>query len=271
MARLVEAHNACREPRAGGDPPLTLAAFKRDVRDLSLWCSSSMIAVEGGEPVGVLIGAKRPEETLILWIGVRPDRRRLGHGRHLLASLGAKLAILGPQRIVAEIPGSRPEAAAFFEACGYAREAALTDFVLEAAPPAATTAPGGLVIPATVADLAANGLLSDAPGVCWERAAATLRGREDLLEGVAFVAGETIAAFALYRRTPEGRGTEIAALRAPDAAAFGSVVALVAERRGPPLTLAKVCQDEWPRAWLAGAGFHAAGVHHRYAARARSG
>jgi hypothetical protein len=270
MTRLVEAHNACWGPHAPDGPPLTLAAFKRDIRDLGVWCSSSMIALEGSDPIGVLIGCKRPEATLVLKVGVRPDRLRRGHGRHLLSSLGAKLAILGPQRIVAEIPESRPEAAEFFGACGFAREASLIDFVCDAPQPVSATG-DGLVIPATVADLAANGLLADAPGVCWERAAATLRGRGDLLEGAALVASETIAAFALHRRRPDGHGTEIAALRAPDAAAFARLVALVAERSGPPLTLAKVHPDEWPKTWLAGAGFRAAGVHHRHAARARPG
>jgi N-acetylglutamate synthase-like GNAT family acetyltransferase len=270
MARLVSAHNACYAPHVPDEPPLTLAAFKRDVRDLHVWCSSSMIAMEGNDPVGVLIGAKRPEETLVRRIGVRPDRLRRGHGRHLLASLGAKLAILGPQRIVAEIPAARPAAAAFFEACGYAREATLTDFILDAVPRAPEAA-GSFVIPAGVADLDANGLLRDTEGVAWERAAATLRGREDLLEGIALASADTIEAFLLYRHPAAGRAAGIAALRAPDAASLRRLVALVADRTGAPLTIAKVHPDEFPGSWLHEAGFRAAGVHHRYAARALPG
>ena len=270
MARLVSAHNACFAPHVPDEPPLTLAAFKRDVRDLHVWCSSSMIAMEGNDPVGVLIGAKRLEETLVKRIGVRPDQVRRGHGRHLLASLGAKLAILGPQRIVAEIPATRPATAAFFEACGYAREATLTDFILDASP-MAPPASGSFVIPASVADLAANGLLTDALGVAWERAAATLRGREDLLEGIALASADTIEAFLLYRRAASGAGAGIAALRAPDAAAFVRLIAIVAGRTGAPLTLAKVHPDELPGSWLLEAGFRAADAYHRYAARARPG
>ena len=270
MTRLVSAHNACFAPHVPDEPPLTLAAFKRDVRDLHVWCSSSMIAMEGSDPVGVLLGAKRPQETLVKRIGVRPDALRRGHGRHLLASLSAKLAILGPQRIVAEIPDTLPAAAAFFEACGYAREATLADFTLDAAPP---EAPAGswFVIPASVGDLAANGLLTDPEGVCWERVAATLRGREDLLEGIALASADTIAAFALYRRAAAGPGAAIAALRAPDAAAFARLVAVLAGRAGWPLTLAKVHPAEIPEAWLAAAGFRRAGAHHRYTASARPG
>jgi GNAT superfamily N-acetyltransferase len=269
MGRLVAAHNACFAPHVP-DEPLTLAAFKRDVRDLSVWCSSSMIALEGSEPVGVLIGAKRPDETLVKRIGVRPDVQRRGHGRHLLASLSAKLAILGPQRIVAEIPHSLPAAAAFFEACGYARETTLTDFILDAAPPAA---PAGswFVIPASVGDLAANGLLTDPGGICWERAAATLKGREDRLHGVALASADSIVAFALFLRAATGPGAALAAVRAPDAAAFARLVAVLAERTGWPLTLPKVHPGELPSGWLAAAGFRAAGTHHRYAARALPG
>ena len=83
---------------------MTPAAFKRSIRDLQVWCSSCMVAFSGSDPIGVLIGAKRPSGTLVHKIAVHPDHRRQGHGRHLLASLGSKLAILGPPRIVAEVP-----------------------------------------------------------------------------------------------------------------------------------------------------------------------
>ena len=83
---------------------MTPAAFKRSIRDLQVWCSSCMVAFSGSDPIGVLIGAKRPSGTLVHKIAVHPDHRRQGHGRHLLDSLGSKLAILGPPRIIAEVP-----------------------------------------------------------------------------------------------------------------------------------------------------------------------
>ena len=83
---------------------MTPAAFKRSICDLQVWCSSCMVAFVGTDPIGVLIGAKRPSVTLVHRIAVHPDHRRQGHGRHLLDSLGSKLAILGPPRIVAEVP-----------------------------------------------------------------------------------------------------------------------------------------------------------------------
>jgi hypothetical protein len=83
---------------------MTPAAFKRSIRHLQAWCSSCMVAFSSPDSIGVLIGAKRPSGTLIHKIAVHPDHRPQGHGRHLLASLGSKLAILGPPRIVAEVP-----------------------------------------------------------------------------------------------------------------------------------------------------------------------
>ena len=110
---------------------MTPEAFKRSIRDLQVWCSSCMVAFSGSDPIGVLIGAKRPSGTLIHRIAVHPDHRRQGHGRHLLTSLSSKLAILGPPRIVAEVPESLAPACELFGATGYVQEAILTDYVLQ--------------------------------------------------------------------------------------------------------------------------------------------
>ena len=108
---------------------MTPVAFKRSIRDLQVWCSSCMVAFSGADPIGVLIGAKRPSATLVHRIAVHPDHRRQGHGRHLLESLGSKLAILGPPRIVAEVHETFSAACELFSASGYMQEAALTDYV----------------------------------------------------------------------------------------------------------------------------------------------
>ena len=111
---------------------MTPAAFKRSIRDLQVWCSSCMVAFSGSDPIGVLIGAKRPSGTLLHKIAVHPDHRRQGHARHLLTSISSKLAILGPPRIVAEVPETFAAACELFSACGYVQEAVLTDYVLRA-------------------------------------------------------------------------------------------------------------------------------------------
>ena len=66
---------------------------------------------------------------------------------------------------------------------------------------------GRFVIPVTVDDLAANGLLGEAdPQVCWERAVETLTARKDDIAGLAVASDERIEACILYgARTPRRR------------------------------------------------------------------
>src|SRR4029434_7256444 len=92
---------------------------------------------------------------------VHPDHRRQGHGRHLLTSLGSKLAILGPPRIVAEVPETLVPARELFAASGYVEEARLTDYVLDRDANDVGEAAGMLIIPVTIDDLAAHDLLGE--------------------------------------------------------------------------------------------------------------
>jgi GNAT superfamily N-acetyltransferase len=207
---LVDALNRCWGPYFPGEPATTPAAFKRSIRDLQVWCSSCMVAFSGPDPIGVLIGAKRPSGTLVHRIAVHPDHRRQGHGRHLLDSLGSKLAILGPPRIVAEVPEALTPARELFRASGYADEACLTDYEWVSEEPGARAPAGagarpegapatsqqlGYVIPATVDDLVANGLIGqDNPPTCWERSIETLTARKDDIAGLAIATDERIEA-----------------------------------------------------------------------------
>src|SRR5262245_12387211 len=175
-----------------------------------------MVAFSGTDPIGVLIGAKRPSATLVHKIAVHPDHRQQGHGRHLLASLGSKLAILGPPRIVAEVPETLAPARGLFNASGYVQEALLTDYVLDG--PARSESGNaarveGLVIPVTVDDLAANGLLGQVDRqVCWKRSVETLMARKDEIAGLAVASDEQIEAYLLYAKD-ERQETEIVSLR----------------------------------------------------------
>src|SRR5512138_2198163 len=164
---LVDALNRCWLPHFPDEEPTTAASFKRSIRDLQVWCSSCMVAFAGSDPIGVLIGAKRPSGTLIHRIAVHPDHRRQGHGRHLLASLGSKLAILGPPRMIAEVPETLGPGRELFRTSGYLQEAALTDYVWQHQENNGQNIDGRFVIPVTVDDLAANGLLETHPDVCW--------------------------------------------------------------------------------------------------------
>ena len=268
MARLVEAHNRCWLPHHPGEPELTLERFKRWVREQHLWCSSCLIAFEGQEPVGFSFGCKRERETLLLRLAVHPDHLRRGHGRHLLTSISSKLAILGPPRLVAEVPEEAAAARALFRACDYTEEATLQDWRLE--DPSfltpAPTGPAGLLVPVSPADLAANGLLAEAPGVPWERAAATLLAMGDRLSGLGLVREEQVAAHVLCMTT--AAGTRILALSGADADCDTLLKAAV-ERTPGPWTIPKCAGTELEASWLSTRGFRPGSRFVRVAATAR--
>src|SRR5687768_6842879 len=180
VSLLVDALNRCWSPYFPDEPAVTPASFKRSIRDLQVWCSSCMVAFAGADPIAVLIGAKRPSGTLIHKIAVHPNHVRQGHGRHLLTSISSKLAILGPPRIIAEVPETFAAASGLFRASGYAQETRLTDYVWREEESEVPKVDGAFVIPVTVDDLAANGLLEDdLPQTCWERSVETLKARKD--------------------------------------------------------------------------------------------
>jgi GNAT superfamily N-acetyltransferase len=319
---LVDALNRCWAPYFPDEPSMTPAAFKRSIRDLQVWCSSCMVAFSGSDPIGVLIGAKRPSGTLVHKIAVHPDHRRQGHGRHLLTSLSSKLAILGPPRIIAEVPETLVPACELFSASGYIEEVVLTDYVLQceengvrepanerqrvshasgagnrgpaservggaggAKPPGLYD--GRFVIPVTVDDLAANGLLGEAhPQTCWERSVETLTARKDDIAGLAVASDERIEAYLLYvkpRVGPEGNAeagprasaptAEIVSLRTfieDGGARLKQLLSRLRARRMRTFWFPKVHPAEISKELLETLGFRPAGGHLLYAARARS-
>jgi GNAT superfamily N-acetyltransferase len=290
---LVDALNRCWAPYFPEEPPMTPVAFKRSIRDLQVWCSSCMVAFAGSDPIGVLIGAKRPSGTLVHKIAVHPEHRRQGHGRHLLTSLGSKLAILGPPRMIAEVPEALASACGLFSATGYLEEAVLTDYVLD--PSSRIEVPGslragetgasrmgpalsergsaarveGFVIPVTVDDLAANGLLeAPDPRVCWERSVETLTARKDEIAGLAVASDERIDAYVLY--LSDG---EIVSLRPCVEGGGAGLKQLLSRLRAQGMgtfRFPKVHPAEISRESMETLGFRPAGGHRLYAARARS-
>ncbi|MDQ5873232.1 MAG: GNAT family N-acetyltransferase, partial [Acidobacteriota bacterium] len=294
IALLVDALNRCWSPYFPDEPPMTPAAFKRSIRDLQVWCSSCMVAFSGSDPIGVLIGAKRPSGTLVHKIAVHPDHRRQGHGRHLLASLGSKLAILGPPRIIAEVPETLAPACELFSASGYVQEALLTDYVLRSEENDAREVAGmsddhdgRFVIPVTVDDLAANGLLGEAhPQVCWKHSVETLTARKDDIAGLAVASDERIEAYLLYVKPgvgPEGNAeagpraspppAEIVALRTFIEDGGARLKQLLSRLRAQGMRtfrFPKVHPAEISKEFLETLGFRPAGGHLLYAARARS-
>jgi len=273
---LVDALNRCWSPHFPNEPAMTPASFKRSIRDLQVWCSSCMVAFAGADPIGVLIGAKRPSGTLIHKIAVHPDHRRQGHGRHLLASLSSKLAILGPPRIVAEVPEALAPAGELFVASGYVQEAVLREYVLEwpaLSERGSALRVEGFMIPVTVDDLAANGLLGEAdPQVCWERSVETLTARKDDIAGLAVASDERIEAYLLF--VDRGvEGTEIVSLRSfieDGGARLAQLLSQLRARGTRTARFQRVHPAEFPTELMEMLGFRPAGQHVLYAATARS-
>jgi ribosomal protein S18 acetylase RimI-like enzyme len=273
---LVDALNHCWAPYFPDEPPMTPVAFKRSIRDLQVWCSSCMVAFVGGDPIGVLIGAKRPSATLIHRIAVHPDHVCQGHGRHLLDSLASKLAILGPPRIVAEVPESLAAARGLFRGCGYTEEAVLTDYVAAPEGPARTAGqrievssqelPGRFVIPVTIDDLEANGLLADDLPGAWEHSAETLRARKAEVAGLAIASDERIEAYILYIES------EILALRSLVADNGARLVQLVSRVQAlgiPTMRFSKVHPAELSQEIIGKLGFRPVGSRRLFATNAR--
>ena len=186
-------------------------------REIDLWTSSCMVAVAGEDPIAVLLATKREQEALIWRVGVHPDHLRQGHGRHLMTSLSSKLAILGPPKMVAEVPESLQGACAFLEACGWRREVEYTDFVLrEPAARGESVEPSDLVIPTTIDELIANEAFDATARRCWARSPATLVNRKDSIRGLAVASDVRIEAYLLFEELPSGGERRLLALGCAD-------------------------------------------------------
>ncbi len=210
IALLTHALNRCFFVHFPEQLPLSIGDFKREIRELDVWCSSCMVASADGEPIAVITGAKRERETLVHRLGVHPDHQRRGHARHLLESLSQKLAVLGPPRIVAEVPQDLPAVCELFESMGYRAEATLADFTLsEPLPPCAAT---GGVAAASLDDLLGCGALDPSASRSWERALPTLQNRKDQIRGLAIASDTRVEACALFRDLPGCGRREIVGL-----------------------------------------------------------
>jgi hypothetical protein len=251
-------------------PELTVEGFRREMKRLDVWPSNSMVAVMGEEPGAVSIGTKREREVMVHRIGVAHEHQRQGHGRHLLTSLSQKLAVLGPPRLVAEVPEAAPGACAFFEAVGYEQETVLQDHFRKAPP---KTAPDQeLFGPVTVDELESVGLLAGGGGRAWCRQPETLRNRATELTGVALASPDGVAAWALA--APEEAQLEILAVGPEgDSEAITSLLGFLLDhlqaRWGLPLSLPRLAPDELAPELLSTLGFSPGARYRRYTAEAQ--
>ena len=273
MPLICRAVNERYNPHFPGAPPLSLDHLKKEILELGVWVSNAMVAREGEEPVGVLIGTKRPEAVLIHKIGVRSDYQRRGHGRHLLTSLSQKLAVLGPPRLIAEVPDDRPELGTFFEACGYRREAPYVDFLYDER--SSGSIPEELLFPVTLEEVHDQGLLFVDADASWGRTMETLQASEGSLEGWGIATPEALEAFVLGRTVdPPESCFDLLAWGCRDPARTTILVGLLAahlrEKHGMPVRLARASGGEARNHDLEAMGFRPLRRYSRFAAEAVS-
>jgi hypothetical protein len=189
-----------------------------------------MLAIDGDEPVGVLLGAKNAEGNFVYRIAVHPDHRRRGHGRHLIESLRNKVAILGPPRLTVEIAADREDTRRFVERSGFSADARYFDWIAgDVAIPES-----GLAAPITIDELAATGALAPDAPLAWEHSADVLRRRRRDLEGLVIASDERIEAHVVYRRSSPSTTLEVVSLRFTRLEALRALLGdLAALRRGP--------------------------------------
>ncbi len=193
---LLNVINHCWDAHFEG-APLDVRGYKREVHELQLWASSSMIALEGDDPVAVVVGSKRVDSTWISRVGVHPDCLRRGHASHLINSLLRKMAILGPAHVCAEIPVTHQIAEALFSAQGFEPVApVLKDLVWRGSPQPARAGPHVSVL--EWRDVCDHALLEVAKPCAWSSARQVLDAIADDLTVWALVS-DRLEAVAVFR------------------------------------------------------------------------
>ncbi|MGH9380755.1 MAG: GNAT family N-acetyltransferase [Thermoanaerobaculia bacterium] len=244
---LVEALNACWGPHFPDEPEMTVERFRREMRELDVWPSNSMVALEGDDPVAVIIGTKREHEVLIHRLAVAPGNQRQGHGSHLVMSLSHKLAVLGPPRLAAEVTTDNEPALALFAALDFHRDTTLSDWTL--VPPEAAGVPAG-----RTGDVTTNGLrdrlrasailavpvedlVSTLPETAsWHRSPRTLQQASSRLQG--FARNESWVVL-----DPDPQPPHVLALAGPTAA-LATLISDLATAHGGRLFLPRYAETE---------------------------
>jgi len=254
---LCASHNSCYLPHAPDTPALDRDGFRAAAKGIDLWTSSCMVAQQGSDSIAVLLAAKREldGQTLIWRIAAHPDHMRQGHCRHLLSSLSAKLAILGPPKIVAELAEGHEAAAQLLAGCGFKQTDLLTDYRLSQPPPQVERSP--LVIPISHDELVANDVLDVQAIRSWARQAPSLAAARDSMQGLAIASDVRIEAWLLFEG--QGDSTRLLALGCADAERremwLGLLIRNWLSSNSGPVVWDGVSADECPAQWLTGWGF----------------
>jgi ribosomal protein S18 acetylase RimI-like enzyme len=106
-------------------------AYMADVFDLDL--HKSLVAVEGGQPIGIANLGRRRDRTWLGGIGVVPASRRTGVGELLTRGLLDRARGAGAREMVLEVIAENTAAIALYEKLGFVRLRELEIFTLPAA------------------------------------------------------------------------------------------------------------------------------------------
>jgi hypothetical protein len=181
------------------------------------------------------------------------------------------------------VPDTNAAAAALFAGSGYVQEAVLTDYVLESGEVPGLGARGSgldlsadaleasqrLVIPVTVDDLSANGLLGEAhPERCWSRSAETITARKEDVSGFAVASDERIEAYVLYIK--DEAILSLATLVDDGGARLRQLLSRLSASGAGARLLPRVHPNEIPAPLLENLGFRPSGGYRLFAARPTS-
>lgn len=200
---LVDSVNRCYDVHFPYTSALTLEGIKREVKQLNLWSSSCMLALDDKDPVGVLIAAKREASSLILRLGIHPNYRGNDYGHHLVTSLIDKMAVLGPPLLTVVIPDERKDLGAFFEKLEFTAHRNYWDFstTTSLTPPTSSQ----WIIPVEPKDLedrylrkAEEDNRSDDTLLAWDRRTQTLNNLKKEIKGIGIPDVDGIAAYLFY-------------------------------------------------------------------------
>ena len=173
--------------------------------------------------------------------------------------------------MIAEVPETLAPACELFSASGYVQEALLTDYVLQREEDDLREVVV-FVIPATLDDLAANGLLGEADSqVCWNRSVETLTARKDDIAGLAVASDERIEAYVLYAaHVPTAEILSLRTFIEDGGARLKQLLSRLSAQGMRAFRFPKVHPSEISSDYLQPLGFRPGGGHLLYAANARS-
>ena len=118
--QLADLLNACYEDYA---TPIHFHSGQFDffVRSHDVLLDASLVAEEDGEPIGLVMLARRGARGWISGLGVRPDHRRRGVARALMARVTDNARNLGIQRLQLEVHSNNQPAIDLYTDLGWQR------------------------------------------------------------------------------------------------------------------------------------------------------